>query len=76
MQSDLCKKSQLRVLSSREGFGLVARCPNGCIHVSAGSTALRFSTQQYWILVELPAEAAQKTTGPRISEHDVQSAIH
>ena len=38
---DQCQKYDVRILSRREEFGVVARCPNGCIHICVGNTALR-----------------------------------
>ena len=33
---DQCQKYEFQVLSRRENFGVVAQCPNGCIHVCVG----------------------------------------
>ena len=66
--SDQCQKYDLRILSRREEFGVVARCPNGCIHICVGNTALRLSTKQYWTLMELLTESAQKIANPDVSK--------
>ena len=73
---DQCQKYDVRILSRREEFGVVARCPNGCIHICVGNTALRLSTEQYRTLMDLLAEAAQKIATPGISEHNDQRIIH
>ena len=72
---DQCQKDDVRILSRREKFGVVAQCPNGCIHICVGNTALRLSTEQYWALMDLLAELTQKIANPGTSEHDAQRII-
>ena len=72
---DQCQKHEARILSRREDFGVVARCPNGCIHICVGNTALRLSTDQYWKLMELLAESAQQIAGQGAAGHNAQELI-
>ncbi len=72
---DQCQKYEFQVLSRRENFGVVARCPNGCIHVCVGNTALRLSTDQYWKMMELLAESAQQIAGQDVSRQNAQALI-
>ncbi len=72
---DQCQKYEFQVLSRRENFGIVARCPNGCIHVCVGNTALRLSTDQYWKMMELLAESAQQIAGQDVSRQNAQALI-
>ncbi len=74
--SDPCQKYDLRILSRREEFGMVAQCPNGCIHICVGNTALRLLKEQYWTLMELLAESAQKIANPNASEYVTRRTIH
>ena len=37
---DQYQKYDVRVLSRREEFGVVAQCPNGCIHICVGLRTL------------------------------------
>ena len=69
---DQYQKYDVRVLSRREEFGVVAQCPNGCIHICVG---LRLSTEQYWALMDLLEESTQKISNPGTSEHDAQRII-
>ena len=71
--SDQYQKYDLRILSRREEFGVVAQCPNGCIHICVG---LRTLDKQYWTLMELLTESAQKIANPDVSKHDVRRIIH
>ena len=72
---DQCQKYEFQVLSRRENFGVVARCPNGCIHVCVGNTGLRLSTDQYWKMMELLAESAQQIAGQDVSRQNAQALI-
>ncbi len=72
---DQCQKYEFQVLSRRENFGIVAKCPNGCIHVCVGNTALRLSTDQYWKMMELLAESAQQIAGQDAANKNAQQLI-
>ena len=72
---DQCQKYEFQVLSRRENFGVVAQCPNGCIHVCVGNTALRLSTDQYWKMMELLAESAQQIGGQDAARQNEQQLI-
>ncbi len=72
---DQCQKYEFQVLSRRENFGVVAQCPNGCIHICVGNTALRLSTDQYWKMMELLAESAQQIAGQGTTGRNTQELI-
>ena len=73
--SDQCQKYEFQVLSRRENFGIVAQCPNGCIHICVGNTALRLSKDQYWKMMELLAESAQQIAGQGVASQNTQELI-
>ncbi len=51
------------VLSTRNGFGSVARCPQGCFHVGLPTLAFRLPERQFWTFVEMLNEAAERAGG-------------
>ena len=72
---DQCQSVEFQVLSRRDQFGVVAQCPHGCIHICVGNTALRLTTDQYWKMMELLAEAAQQIAGRDVSRQNTQELI-
>ena len=72
---DQCQTVEFQVLSRRDNFGVVAQCPNGCIHICVGNTALRLSTDQYWKMMELLAESAQQIAGRDVSGQNASELI-
>ena len=70
-----CEKYEFQILSRRENFGIVAQCPNGCIHVCVGNSALRLSTDQYWKMMELLAESAKQIAGQDAKGQNAQQLI-
>ena len=46
------------VLSRHDGFGTVARCAHGCIHVQLGHTVLVLDESQYFRFVTMLSESA------------------
>ncbi len=72
---DQCQSVEFQILSRRDQFGVVAQCPHGCIHICVGNTALRLSTDQYWKMMELLAEAAQQIAGQGATSQNTQELI-
>ncbi|MXW70950.1 MAG: hypothetical protein F4Z74_05805 [Acidobacteria bacterium] len=60
----LLEEMDLQVLSRDDQFGIVTRCPAGCIHVCVGNTTLRLSPRQYWRLMDLLMASARKIDPP------------
>ena len=53
----------LEVLALKPAFGSVAKCRDGCIHVTVDNVVLRLGKAEYWMLMEMLSEAARRLAG-------------
>lgn len=72
----LLEEMDLQVLSRDDEFGIVTRCPAGCIHVCVGHTTLRLSPRQYWKLMDLLTASARKIDPPGATRSDSPQVLH
>lgn len=65
------------VLATRSAFGSVAKCREGCIHVSVDTIVLRLGESEYWALREMLSEAARHLAGadPAIRSSRIDRSI-
>ena len=64
------------LLARYDGFGSVARCGHGFVHVQVGLTTLTFSEAQYQRFVALLADSAANLESERLSETDLGSEAY
>jgi hypothetical protein len=51
-------KYKAKELAQRPGFGLVLRCPDGCVHIVLNNGKIRLTEEQYWMLIEMLSESS------------------
>ena len=64
------------LLARYDGFGSVARCGHGFVHVQVGLTTLTLSEAQYQCLVAMLADSAANFESQRLSETELESEAY
>lgn len=64
------------LLARYDGFGSVARCGHGFVHVQVGLTTLTFSEAQYQRFVALLTDSAANFESERLSEAGLGSEAY